>query len=66
MDEVEVLEEVEELEEVEDVEVTLSHTSDNWTLQISTFLRSTLMNGGVVVCQSMISASTKSIHCNDV
>ena len=41
MDEVEVLEEVEELEEVEDVEVTLSHTSDNWTLQISTFLRST-------------------------
>ena len=48
MDEVEVLEKVEEMEEVEKVEVTLSHTSDNWTLQISTFLRSTLMNGGVV------------------
>ena len=41
MDEVELLEEVEELEEVEDVEVTLCHTSDNWALQISTFVRPT-------------------------
>ena len=41
MEEVEVVEVVEEVEEVEEVEATLRHTSDNWALQISTFVRST-------------------------
>ena len=41
MEEVEEVEEVEAVEVVEEVEATLRHTSDNWALQISTFVRST-------------------------
>ena len=44
VDEVEVVEKVEEVEEVEEgkkMEDALRHTSDNWALQISTFVRAT-------------------------